>query len=74
MKTLEETIREIKSGGTWNVMDEIMFYLEQYRPIEQENKRLQESVSELTDAMASYRYSWGELYKKTYGRYPSYPF
>ncbi len=74
MKTLEETIREVESGGTWNVMDEILYYLEQFRPVSAENERLRESVIQLTDAMAAYRCSWGEMYKEKYGRYPAYPF
>ena len=74
MKTLDETIREIKDGGTWNVMTEILFYLDQYRSVQQENKHLQKSVTTLTDAMAAYRYNWGEMYKEKFGKYPEYPF
>lgn len=74
MKTLNETIEEIKAGGVWNVMNEVLFYLDQFRSADAEIKRLRESVTGLTDAMASYRYSWGEMYNEKFGHYPDYPF
>lgn len=74
MKSLEQTIAEVKAGGAWNVMDEILFYLDQFRPVAAENARLREANTVLTDQMAAYRSSWGELYKEKFGRYPSYPF
>ncbi|MBQ6503712.1 MAG: hypothetical protein IJI57_07350 [Flexilinea sp.] len=74
MKTLDETIETIRNGGAWSITEDILFHLENCRPIEYENKELKKNVTELTDVMAAYRCSWGEMYKEKFGEYPKYPF
>ena len=74
MKSLNETIEEVRKGAAWLVTEELLYYLDQARTLSSENKRLTESVTKITDEMAAYRCSWGEMYKDKFGKYPEYPF
>lgn len=74
MLTINETIETVRNGGAWSAVDDILYHLDQARTLESENKRLTEANTAITDAMAAYRCSWGEMYREKYGHYPSYPF